>query len=91
MINKYSILNGAKYFSFHGSQNYSAFQLFLVTMELKTRKIALWQSKGMSEKDIKPPSTTSDSFNPEITNIYDRKIFFKGICLTQDLLLMEMQ
>ena len=40
--------------------------------------------RGISVKSITPPSTTGQSFDPEIIYKYDKgKIKFKGICLKQ--------
>ena len=40
--------------------------------------------RGISEKSITPPSTSDQSFDPEIIYKYDKgKIKFKGICLKQ--------
>ena len=43
-----------------------------------------WQSKGLSNKSVKPPSTTNSSFTPEL-NYYGTKtkIKFTGSCLKQ--------
>ena len=54
MINKFSILNGAKYFSSGIFQNYLAF--ILDKRDIKyfngTTRTDLWESNGMSEENI---------------------------------------
>ena len=57
MINKYSILNGVKYFSLNGLQNYLVFIFYY------------WNSKRMSEESIIPPSTTDASLYPEVIRL----------------------
>ena len=83
MINKYSILNGAKYFSLNELQNYLVFQIFISHISTKNDKIYLGKSKGMSEESITPPCTTSKSFYPELIGLYDGELRIKpkGICL----------
>ena len=43
-----------------------------------------WQSKGLSDKSIKPPTTYDNSLNPEL-NYYGTKarVKFTGSCLKQ--------
>ena len=54
MINKYGIINGAKYFSLDGLQNYLVFQLFInyFSTENHNDNIELWTSKGISRESI---------------------------------------
>ena len=61
LIDKYSINNGGKYFGENISQNY------LVLSRYFTSKIGSWESKGISEEIITPPSTTGNRFDLEIT------------------------
>ena len=61
MINKYSILNGPKYFFSGRLQNYL---VFISTRNLsfvnnKSNKIESWGSKGMAEENIKNPHTSN--------------------------------
>ena len=72
MINEYSILNGSKYFYSDGSQHYLVLQSFSSYFTSKTGKICSWRSEGMSEETAKPPSTTDNSFDPEIIDDYDQ-------------------
>ena len=65
MIIKYSILNGVKYFSLDGSQNYLVFKPLSSYLSSKTGKIHSWWSKGMSKESIKTTSTTDNGVDPE--------------------------
>ena len=85
LINRYSILNGAKYFAEDGSQNYLVFQSIpgYVQTFTETNKIFSWRYKGLSKESIKTPS--DNSFTPKLTFIYGEiRIKFKGKCLIQD-------
>ena len=62
MINRYSIFNGAKYFSLNGLQNDLVFQLFISHFSTKNVKFYLWEPKWMSKESITPLSTTDKSF-----------------------------
>ena len=44
-----------------------------------------WKSKGLSDENIKPPTTSDNSLTP-ILNYYDikTKVYFDGDCLKQD-------
>ena len=54
LINKYSIINGAKYFSIDGLQNYLVFITFskyaFISETSKNNSISSWQSIGLSEE-----------------------------------------
>ena len=86
MIYKYSILNGAKYFSSSVLQIYLVFQLFISHFLTKKGKIYSWKSKGMSEESIIPPYPTEESFYPEVIRLSGGKyeLKFKGMCLKQN-------
>ena len=47
-------------------------------------RVLSWQSKGLSNKSIKPPTTSDNSLTPEL-NYYGTKIKtkFTGSCLKQ--------
>ena len=83
MINTYSILNRAKYFSLNGLHNYLVFQLFINYFLTENSKIDWWTSKGISRESITPPSTKDKSFYPEVIHLFGVKydLKFKGICL----------
>ena len=70
MINKYSILNGSKYFSENGSQNYLLFQLLssYFTTFTGTNKILFWRSKKILAESIK---TLFTSDNRKLINNLD--------------------
>ena len=43
-----------------------------------------WQSKGISNESIKPPTTSDNSLNPRLSyNDTKRKVQFTGSCLKQ--------
>ena len=87
MINKFSILNGAKYFSSGIFQNY------LVFMPAKkyikyfngTTQIKFWKSNGMSEETIKYITKSDSNFAPTFV---DRHLLpdmnFNGHCLIKN-------
>ena len=83
-----SILNGARYFTEDGSQNYLLFQLvfkYFWTFT-GTDKFCAWKSKGLWEKSIKVLLLSGNSFVPKLTFIYKRRIGakFKGNCVIQN-------
>ena len=86
MMNKYGILNGAKYFSSNGLQNYLVFQLFISHFLTKNGKTYSRKSKERSEESIRPQCTTEQSFYSEIICLFDGKyeLKCKGICLKQN-------
>ena len=57
MINKYRVLNRAKYFSSNRLQNYLVFQLLISHFITKNVKISSWMSKAMSQESIALQST----------------------------------
>ena len=69
MINKYSILNGAKYFSSNGLQNYLVFlpnNLHTKYISNNDNEIESFTSIGMSQKSIKNSHTSDTTFSPEL-------------------------
>ena len=74
------------HFEKDGTQNYLVFQLLNKYFKLitNTKYISLWQSKGLSDKTIKPPATSDNSLTPLI-DYHDNKIRVKstGNCLKQ--------
>ena len=61
--NGYSILNGAKYFSEAGSQNYLLFQpVFRHFKTFKSNMVTAWESKVLPDEIIKTKS--DNSLNP---------------------------
>ena len=78
LINKCNILNSFKYFSLDRSQNCLVFQPLSSCFGSKNGKNGSWQSKGMSEESIKPPSTTDNSFDLDVIFSYcQERIKFK--------------
>ena len=85
MINKYSILNGAKCFSAGGLQNYLVFESFRKNSvpinyanNIELIKVTK-ASTGLSQEEIISPYELDSSFSPNL----DGFIIFKGICLKQ--------
>ena len=45
-------------------------------------RVLSWQSKGLSNESIKPPTTSNNSLNPRLNyNDTKRKVQFTGSCL----------
>ena len=76
------------YFEDDGTQSYLVFQLvsgYFKTVA-NTSKVTAWKSKGLSDKGIKPPSTSDNSLNPGI-NYFDNfwiRLKFQRNCLEQE-------
>ena len=85
-----SYYRGKQYFDEgSGKQNYLVFlpinKYFKLNSVVNTADYVLpWQSKGLSNESIKPPTTTNSSLTPEL-NYYGTKtkIKFTGSCLKQ--------
>ena len=72
-----------------GKQNYLVFLPMGKYFKLNSvvgviDRVLSWQSKGLSNESIKPPTTTNNSLTPEL-NYYGTKIKtkFNGSCLKQ--------
>ena len=66
MINKFNILNGAKY---NGLQNYLVFILstrYIKTINNSTSNIESWISTGTSQESIKNPHASGDNSQLQI-------------------------
>ena len=87
MINKYSILNGAKYFSSNGLQNDLVFisNRCIEFISNDSDNTELCSSTGMSQKSIKNQHTSDINFSPKMIDNYilNGRVRFKGICLKQ--------
>ena len=79
---------GKSHFEDHVTQNYLVFQ----TIQRYFKRVSItnnhnfsWKSKGLSNKIIRPPSTSKNILNP-LVNCVGTKIIveFKGSCLKQD-------
>ena len=84
MINKFSILNGAKYFSLELFQNYLVFipDNKYIKYFNGTNQIYLWKSNGMSEEGIKDITKSNSLFAPTFVNDYILPgVNFNGHCL----------
>ena len=84
MINKFSILNGAKYFSSGIFQNYLVF--IPANKYIKyfsgTTRIGLWKSNGMPEGNIENITKSDSSFAPTFADHHVLPdINFNGHCL----------
>ena len=88
--NDLSYYHGKQYFDEgSGKQNYLVFlpikKYFKLNLVVNAADYVLsWQSKGLSNESIKPPTTTDNSLTPEL-NYYGAKtkIKFTGSCLKQ--------
>ena len=78
---------GKSHFQENGTQNYLVFQPLNKYFKViaSTNYVSSWQSKGLSNETIKPPSTSDNSLNPTV-NYYgtNARLEFKGSCLKQD-------
>ena len=87
LINKYSILNGAKYFSSNRLQNHLVFisvrYIYWIIKDGSDSKFESWGSTGTSQESIKN-SHTSDILQIWLVIINFKKVEFKGIYLKQD-------
>ena len=88
MINGFSILNSAKYFSKEdGLQNYLVFQPVIKYFKPLTNDIVrAWKSKGFSAEIIKPPTTSDNNLNPRLDYFNNLKfqVEFNGSYLKSD-------
>ena len=74
---------GKSHFDEDGTQNYLAFQPLNKYFKLitNTLSISLWQSKGLSTKNIDPPTTR---LSPSINYVGNKvRVKFNGSCLKQ--------
>ena len=80
---------GKSHFEEDGTQNYFLFhplnKYFKVVTNANTKDILSWQTKGLSDESMKPPSTSDNSLNPKISCYGSKtRLEFKGKCLKQD-------
>ena len=83
----YSRVIGKSHFEEDGVQNYLVFQPLNKYFKVITNTdyVSSWKSKGLSAESIKPPTTSDNSFTPEL-NYYDDfkvRVKFTGSCLKQ--------
>ena len=91
-----SYFRGKNYFVEDGTQNYLVFlpifRYFKISaINNNTNYVLLWKSKGLSDKTIKPPTTSDNSLTPPLSYYYPSKIRvkFAGSCLKQDKLIFH--
>ena len=85
LLNKHSILNGARYFSAGVCQRYLVFISAnkYIDFFCGTQEIYLWKPKGISEESIKNLSGSNNTFAPSLIDyrpLPDGE--FGGNCLT---------
>ena len=70
LIDKFSILNGAKYFSLGIFQNYLVFipAIKYIKYVYGTTQIYSWKSNGMSEESIENITKSDSNFAPTFVN-----------------------
>ena len=89
--NDLSYSRGKQYFNEEdGKQNYLVFLPMRKYFKLSSvvgviDRVLSWQSKGVCNESIKPPTTSNDSLTPELSYYNDTRtrIKFKGSCLKQ--------
>ena len=62
-----SIFYSKSHFEDDGTQNYLSFQTvnrYFTTASANDSSILSWESKGLSDESIKPPSTSNKMLNP---------------------------
>ena len=83
-----SYYHGKNYFDEDGALNYLVFQpinkYFKVITTNATNYVSSWKSKGLSDESIKPPATSDNSLNPELSYYGTKtRVKFTGSCLKQ--------
>ena len=83
------LIIGKSHFEEDGVQNYLVFQplnkYFKIIANANTKYIWPWQSKGLSDKTVKQPATSDNSFNPKVSYYGIKlRLEFRGSCLKQD-------
>ena len=81
-LNKLKTLNssqfiGKSHFDEDGTQGYLIFQPIIRYLKVNkitnTDYVLSWKSKGLSAESIKPPTTSDNSFTPELLLWYQNK------------------
>ena len=78
---------GKSHFAEDGVQNYLVFQPLNKYFKViaSTNYVSKWQSKGLSDETIKPPATSDNSHNPQVSYFGTKaRLEFTGSCLRQD-------
>ena len=92
MINKFSILNGGKYFSSKIFQNYLVFipAKKYIKFFIGTTWIDSWKFNGMSEENIENLTKSDSNFAPTFVDHYVLPdINFNGHCLINNIYILE--
>ena len=91
MINKFSILNGAKYFSLGIFQNSLVFMPAIEYIKFfhTTFRIYPWKSNGISEESIGNITKSDSNFAPAFVHHSSLNINFNGHCLIKTFLLLK--
>ena len=77
---------GKSHFEEDGTQNYLVFRSLNKYFKLiaNTDYVSSWESKGLSAKTIKPPSTSDNSLTPGVSYYGTKtRVKFTGSCLKQ--------
>ena len=82
-----SYFRGKRHFGEDGTQNYLIFQPIFKYFKVNaitnvTNYVLSWNSKGLSDETIKPPTTSDNSLTPTINynNTYKIRVKFNGSC-----------
>ena len=79
---------GKSHFEDDGTQNYLVFQTihkYFKRVSSNKDCIFSWESKGLPDESIKPPSTTNNIFNPLLDYVGTKtRVEFKGSCLKKE-------
>ena len=87
MLNKFSIINGAKYFSLGIFPNYLVFTPAIKYIQYfyATTRIYSWKSNGMSEESIKNITISDSNFAPVFVDHHSLpNINFNGHCFIKN-------
>ena len=82
-----SYLRGKSHFEDGGTQNYLVFQLIyrFFKIDWYTDQVSTWKSKGLSDENIKPSSTSDNSLPPLLNHTgFRTRMKFDGQSLKQD-------
>ena len=84
-----SYFRGKNYFSDDDTQNYLVLQPIIKYFEIFKNiltYVSSWQSKGLSNEVIKPPTTYKNGLAPKLLIDDNDKLYleFKGSCLKRD-------
>ena len=79
---------GKSHFEEDGTQNWLVFQpmqRYFKTVDANNRNILSWKSKGLSDENIKAPTTSTRILNPTLNFVGNKlRVKFSGNCLKQE-------